>query len=161
MRTLENVNRFVIPIQILRRTDMHLQTAGSKGCECFVLWTGLRDNDTFRIRTTHVPRQTAYRYEEGICVRVDGAELHRLNIWLFEHQEELAIQVHSHPTEAYHSQTDNTYPIVTMRGGLSLVVPDFAKQGLRGPGVAYYRLGAAGWQELGAEQVHQLILVEE
>ena len=69
-----------------------------------------------------MPRQTAYRLSEGLCVRVEGPELHRLNIWLYEHHELLAVQVHAHPTDAYHSETDDTYPIVTTRGGLSLVV---------------------------------------
>jgi hypothetical protein len=94
-------------------------------------------------------------------VRVEGDELHRLNVWLFENHEELAAQVHSHPTEAYHSGTDDTYPIVTMRGGLSVVVPDFARAGLRGDGVANYRLGKSGWDELSLEESRRLIEYED
>jgi len=94
-------------------------------------------------------------------VRVEGDELHRLNVWLFEHHEQLAAQVHSHPTEAYHSETDDTYPIVTVRGGLSLVVPDFGRSGLRGKGVASYRLGISGWDELAQDEVQRLIQFED
>ena len=79
-------------------------------------------------------------------MRVEADELHRLNVWLYENAERLAIQVHSHPTEAFHSDTDDAYPIVTTLGGLSLVVPDFARYGVRGPETALYRLSSAGWQ---------------
>ena len=43
------------------------------------------------------PKQTAYRLAGGLCVRVEADELHRLNVWLYEHAERLAIQVHSPP----------------------------------------------------------------
>ena len=92
----------------------------------------------------HCPKQTAYRLASGLCVRVEADELHRLNVWLYENAERLAIQVHSHPTEAFHSDTDDNYPIVTTLGGLSLVVPDFARYGVRGPETALYRFVERG-----------------
>lgn len=161
MSTLESITQFVIPTRIIDQTDANLRAAGEDGCECFVLWSGVRENNTFQIHTSHVPKQTAYRFDDGLCVRVDGAELHRLNLWLFDHSQELAVQVHAHPTDAYHSTTDDSYPIVTVRGGISLVVPDFAKAGLRGRGVASYRLTTVGWEELSAEQAQQLFLFKE
>jgi hypothetical protein len=41
-----------------------------------------------------------------------------------------------------------------------LVVPDFGRFGVRGPGTALYRLGASGWHEL-PSQVARLLLVFE
>jgi hypothetical protein len=108
-----------------------------------------------------VPKQTAYKLREGLCVRVDGSELHRLNVWLYENSERLAIQVHSHPTEAYHSETDDTYPIVTTRGGLSLVVPDFCRNGVRGAATALYRLNHEGWTELAPSAIGTLLRFED
>ena len=160
MSTLEHITQFVVPATVLRKTDADLRAAGRLHSECFVLWSGVADGDAFYIRTGHLPRQTAYRLLEGLCVRVEGEELHRLNLWLFQHHELLAVQVHSHPTEAYHSDTDDTYPIVTIRGGLSLVVPDFCRFGLEGSGVASYRLGLAGWDELSHAEVERLIRFE-
>lgn len=157
MSSLESIVRFVVPLAIVETTDMHLRDAGKHRCECFVLWTGVREGDSFHIQTVHLPKQTAYRFEDGLCVRVDGAELHRLNVWLFDHGEELAVQVHSHPTDAFHSDTDDTFPIVTMRGGLSIVVPDFAVAGLRGRGTACYRLSASRWEELSEKQTDELL----
>jgi Prokaryotic homologs of the JAB domain len=155
--TLEAIARFLVPAAVIRETDGQLRAAGYARSECFVLWSGVQEHDTFQIRTAHVPRQTAYRSPDGLCVRVEGDELHRLNVWLFEHGEHLAVQVHSHPTEAYHSETDDTYPIVTVRGGLSLVVPNFGRAGLLGNGVAYYRLGFSGWDELSLDEAKRII----
>ena len=161
MRTLESIRRFVVPAVVVGETDAQLRIAGRERVERFVLWSGVRAQDTFIVRTAHVPRQIAYRFPEGICVKVDGNELHRLNVWLYEHNEELGVQVHSHPTGAYHSETDDTYPIITVRGGLSLVVPDFGRTGLRGRGVASYRLGISGWEEIPFENGKQLIHFED
>jgi hypothetical protein len=51
--------------------------------------------------------------------------------WLNEFWLELAnkmgirIQVHTHPEEAFHSPTDDEFPIIHKPGFLSLVIPDF------------------------------------
>lgn len=158
MTTFESIRQFDVPSEIADGTDEQLRAAGRDGCERFVLWSGIVEGTTFQARTLHVPRQTAYRLPEGLCVRVEGEELHRLNVWLFEHGERLAVQVHSHPTDAYHSDTDDTYPIVTTRGGLSLVVPDFGRAGVRGPATALYRLNSSGWQELSPPSATRLLL---
>jgi hypothetical protein len=157
VNTLEVIERFVVPQTVIEQTESQLRAAGLTHSECFVLWSGVQDQDIFHVLAAHVPRQTAYRFSDGLCVRVEGDELHRLNVWLYEHRQRLAVQVHSHPTEAYHSETDDTYPIVTVRGGLSLVVPDFGRAGLLGPGVAYYRLGIAGWDQLSPEEAKRLV----
>ena len=39
----------------------------------------------------------------------------------------MAGQVHSHPTNAYHSSTDDSYPLATLVGALSVVIPNFAR----------------------------------
>jgi len=161
MNTLENITQFTVPADIVGDTDDQLRAAGRSCSECFVLWSGVPNNTTFHVRTGHVPRQTAYRLPSGLCVRVEGNELHRLNVWLFEHNEQLAVQVHAHPAEAYHSETDDAFPIVTVRGGLSLVVPDFGQNGLRGPRVAAYRLGVSSWDELSRPEFRRLIRFEE
>ena len=161
MSSLESITRFVVPAVVAEDTDARLREAGRDRVERFVLWSGVHDDDTFNVRTAHIPRQIAYRFPEGLCVRVDGSELHRVNLWLFRHQEMLGIQVHSHPNEAFHSDTDDTYPIVTVRGGLSLVVPEFGRAGVRGKGVAWYRLGASSWEELSPADAKRLVQFEE
>ena len=81
-------------------------------------------------------------------MRVDGPELHRLNVWLYEARQVVGVQVHSHPGAAYHSETDDAYPIATLDGSLSIVLPFFGRDGFGSTDVAVYRLGQDGWLEL-------------
>jgi hypothetical protein len=67
------------------------------------------------------------------------------------------VQVHTHPDDAYHSDTDNTYPIATTLGSLSIVVPNFAREGLVCPGMKVYRLASAGWVEVSVADVQTLV----
>lgn len=160
MNSFHSIRQFVVPADICDASDEKLREAGYDGNERFVLWSGTICDDSLLISTMHVPKQTAYRLSSGLCVRVEADELHRLNVWLYEHSERLAIQVHSHPTEAFHSDTDDAYPMVTTLGGLSLVVPDFARYGVRGPGTALFRLSTSGWQELSPAEAKQLLHME-
>lgn len=155
--SLADISHFRVPRDVVTMTEDELRRAGAEGYERFVLWTGRRVDDVLTVRTPHVPSQTAYRFDSGLCVRVDGDELHRLNRWLYEAQETLAVQIHTHPTRAYHSDTDNAFPIVTQIGGLSIVLPDFAARGFAGSGVATYRLTRAGWQRLRSREAATLL----
>ena len=157
MNTFEAIREFVVPADLCDACDGQLREAGEIGNERFVLWSGVIRDERLLVRTMHVPRQTAYRLAEGLCVRVDADELHRLNVWLYEHEQRLAIQVHSHPTEAFHSDTDDAYPMVTKRGGLSVVVPDFARHGVRGPGTVLYRLSDTRWEALSRSEARRIL----
>jgi hypothetical protein len=143
--SLVPVDVFEVPPVVVGDTEASLRTAGRNGHELFVLWTGRVAGAIFQVRNSHVPRQTSYRTEDGCGVRVEGDALHELNRWLFEHGETLGAQVHSHPTDAFHSVTDDTYPIVTVEGGLSIVAANFGRDGLLAPTTATFRLTASGW----------------
>jgi hypothetical protein len=80
-------------------------------------------------------------------------------MWLFENEEMLGIQVHAHPTDAYHSSTDDTYPIMTTLGGLSIVAADFASDGLLDKHCAAYRLSKHGWQRIRNAERSRMIRV--
>lgn len=54
--------------------------------------------------------------------------------WIGEFWNELVdqglgvrVQIHTHPYEAFHSQTDDDYPLLFDVGFLSLVIPNFAR----------------------------------
>ncbi len=157
MNTFNSIREFLVPSDICDKTDRVLRKAGDSRNEHFVLWSGVIDEDRFLARTFHSPRQTAYQFEGGLCVRVEGDELNRLNRWLYEHGERLAVQIHSHPTEAFHSDTDDAYPMVTTLGGLSLVVPDFCRYGVRGPDTALFRLALDGWREVSPTDAQRIL----
>ena len=160
MNTFEPIREFVVPAHICEASDRQLRDAGSAGNERFILWSGVVREERFLVGTMHSPKQTAYRLPDGLCVRVEADELHRLNVWLYENGERLGVQVHSHPTEAFHSDTDDTYPMVTTLGGLSLVVPDFARYGVRGRSTALYRLSNTGWKALSPTDARRILQME-
>jgi len=153
VNSLQGVARFIVSPEQLARTQRALRKAGRAGYELFVLWSGIAMEEEIHVRTCHVPYQTSSKTRSGLLVRVEGQALHELNIWLYEHGETLAAQVHAHPTRAFHSDTDDTYPIVTTLGGLSLVVPDFARRGVLVPGSAAYRLSPRGWDPVALDVI--------
>jgi len=149
---LVGVRVFRIPRSVLHETLAVLQEAGSEGHEAFVLWGGTvsQDETVVTVSTVIAPEQTAHKTSSGLLVTVDGAALFKVNQTLYQRGELLVGQVHSHPTEAYHSDTDDHYPLVTLLGSLSVVVPDFASQAPKDMAHwAWYRLVGTGlWAEL-------------
>jgi hypothetical protein len=146
--TLRSIRKFRVQSDSVRKTLDAIRAAGREGYELFVVWSGTSNGDAFDVAEVHVPRQTAYRLENGLCVRVDGSELHRLNTWLYEAHQVVGVQVHSHPTDAYHSETDDTYPVATLEGSLSIVFPFFGRDGWESDGIAAYRLIRGNWLEI-------------
>lgn len=146
--TLADVASFAVPHQVITDTERALRDAGDEGYELFVLWSGVKDGSCFRTRHIHVPPQDSYRTKDGLLVHVDGEALHKLNVWLFENNEQLGAQVHAHPGDAFHSDTDDAFPIAAQLGSLSLVAADFCEHGLLDATSAAYRLDAGGWTEV-------------
>jgi hypothetical protein len=143
---LLRVRKFFIPAAVLAETIACLQDVGKAGYEGFAVWGGIHvDSETFRFTRVIIPRQRAFVSSKGLLVIVDGEALFQVNRTLHESRELLGGQVHTHPTSAYHSSTDDHYPLVTLLGALSVVIPDFARHA---PGDlefwAWYRLAEYG-----------------
>jgi hypothetical protein len=162
MNGLAHVNKVIVPSACVAEAHSHLRRVGLRGLEGFALWAGELDGDSFLVRATIIPEQRGLRSDLGVCVVVGGDELHRVNVWLYERRMTLIAQLHSHPDEAYHSTTDDTYPIATTTGSLSLVVPNFAREPFSLADCAAYRLlPPRGWVELSGEEADQLIAFED
>ncbi|MDQ6830221.1 MAG: hypothetical protein M3081_15295 [Gemmatimonadota bacterium] len=123
-----NEIRLRVPLALLRETFAELRRCGAGRRECQMLWTGPW-SDPSTVTTVVHPVHRA---------RGDGFELD--SDWLTMFWRELArtrcgvrAQIHTHPREAFHSRTDDAFPIVHTPGFLSLVVPHFATRdvGLR------------------------------
>lgn len=149
---LRLTTRFVVPrAAVLEPTVAALRSAGLRGEEAFVVWAGVVEDDTaVRFTRCLVPEQTPSRTPDGLLVTVGAAALNTINRDCHSAGELMAGQVHTHPTLAYHSGTDDHYPLVTLLGALSVVLPDFAAGGTRRMrDWAFYRLaGPARWVEL-------------
>jgi len=161
MSGLGHVKQVRVSRACVEQAHSHLRRVGEMGLEGFALWAGELDGDTFLVRANIIPEQRGLRSDLGVCVVVDGDELHRINVWLYEHGMTLIAQLHSHPEEAYHSSTDDTYPIATTNGSLSLVIPYFARASFSLTDCAVYRLlPPRRWVELSGHEVENLIIPE-
>jgi hypothetical protein len=157
---LSGILTFVLPKTLLEESLEVLAQIGQNHAEGFVVWGGSRESDTvFQFRAGVVPEQRAYSTDEGLLVTVDGDALHKINVEFNEEGLMLAGQIHSHPTDAYHSSTDDYLPLVTVIGGLSVVVPDFARDGLDAlDRFAWYRLASyAHWVEVDSSRTVQIV----
>lgn len=113
--------RYQIPHQILEDTFQHFRQCGKGRRECQVVWTSSWSRPELISESIH----TGHRAHVG-GFEVDDDWLSRLWLDLAEKNIGVRIQVHTHPREAFHSYTDDQYPIVHTPGFLSLVIPDFA-----------------------------------
>lgn len=137
-----------------------LFSAGRRGVEGVALWAGKSDGKCFHVEKTIVPRQEAGSVEDGLIYVVEGDELHRIALDLYDNKQQLIAQIHSHPGAAYHSKTDDMYPIVTVLGGVSVVVPNFARGGVNLLEWAVYRLlPDTNWTEQDTKQKTMLIKI--
>jgi hypothetical protein len=130
-----------------------LRAAGELRCEGLALWVGAQHSDVFQVTEAYIPEQRCIQSDNGVLVHVDGGALHAMNVWLFENHFTIVAQLHSHPTHAYHSKTDDTFPIATKLGSFSIVVPDFARAPFDLGECAVYRLATDGWAELTSIEV--------
>lgn len=155
-----DVRRLHVPGAVLCETWLALRRYGRQGCEGFVVWLGSIEGEDAHVKQALVPEQRSIRDESGVGYFVDADSLFQLNVQLARTGLRLIAQVHSHPTDAYHSRTDDEFAIVTAEGGFSIVVPDFADGEPSPSSCAIYRLRRAGWHQLGDDDVRETCLWE-
>jgi hypothetical protein len=112
---------YTLPPAILEQTFAHLRTCGGGRRECQVLWTSSWDAP-HRISQVVHPRHQSH----GGGFVLDSAWLDEFWIALATANRGIRVQVHTHPLEAFHSPTDDEFPIIHKPGFLSLVIPTFA-----------------------------------
>lgn len=160
MSELSDVTELRVASQVLIEGYEFMRSAGRMYLEGMVLWAGKQQGQIFTITDLIIPKQKGLRTSEGVCAIVEADELRRLNIFLYQNSLELAAQVHTHPTEAYHSSTDDEYAIATTVGSFSIVVPNFAVVNYALAECAVYRLDAQGsWIDVDESQPPNRIVV--
>jgi hypothetical protein len=80
---------------------------------------------------------------------------------IHERHEYLLLQLHTHPFEAFHSWTDNLYPISHRVGFISVVIPYFARRPLNDLAAwkVYEYKGFGKWRELSLREIKQRFIV--
>ncbi len=148
MTDFSNIQSVLVPREVLDDGQQFMRIVGHRGNEGIVLWVGKQDGTTFQVTNLVIPEQRGIRTADGICAIIEGEELARLNMEFHKRQLQLITQVHSHPSAAYHSETDDEYAVATRIGSFSLVVPDFAVRTFSFEDAAIYRINSAGqWLE--------------
>lgn len=150
---LAQVEQLELAEHVLTQTHEVLRKYGHHGYEGLVLWAGTVRGPRAKVEQVLVPEQNPIRNESGVGYFVEAPVLFKLSKHLESNKLRLLAQVHSHPTEAYHSDTDDRYAIVTENGGFSLVVPGFAVRPIKLEECAIYRLRGGRWDELGIAEV--------
>ena len=160
MNGFQGISKIIIPLECIQKAYELMKYAGENRVEGVALFAGYEKDNEFYISQTIIPKQTAYRLELGLLYAVDGDELHRINVWLYENNLSIIAQIHSHPNEAYHSDTDDAYPIVATKGGISIVVPRFAVDPIDINNWAVYRLSSENdWIELSYSEIKKIIQI--
>lgn len=156
---LQTVRQFFVDDAVIDATLTALREFGEHCHEGLVLWLGDIDETGAHVTRMFVPNQESISDERGVGYFVKGETLFYLNRTLAESGLRLIAQVHSHPSEAYHSEADDRYAIVTAEGGLSLVVPDFGNAPADVAEWAVFRLSDGTWEELSSSDIRSLIRV--
>lgn len=112
--------RYQIPDALLRETFATLRTCGRGRRECQALWLSDWARPE-RICAVAHPRHSSH----AGGFQVESNWINELWRQLARSGRGIRVQVHTHPGQAFHSATDDAYPIVHEVGFLSLVIPDF------------------------------------
>jgi hypothetical protein len=150
------LGNYVVPREVLEATQAVLFARGLKGVEAVVVWVGRVLNETTgEIVDAYVPEQVARRSEYGVSVEVTQAGLTRL-IGSLEPGTFVLCRVHSHPSEAYHSDLDDLNMLISHQGAISIVVPDFARGPLTLEDCSVNELlHGRGWRELSRASISE------
>jgi hypothetical protein len=106
---------------MIEETFEILRSCGSNKHECQIYWLSSWDSPSVITEIAH-PLHTSSR--AGLCI--DSEWINKFWLELARRNLGVRVQIHTHPDEAYHSATDDEFPLVHSVGFLSLVIPNFA-----------------------------------
>jgi hypothetical protein len=150
---------FVVPQRVLDECRSFFQERGREGCEGTGLWTGRQEGDSVRITRFIAPEQRCIRTAHGLRVELTERAHYTLTD-LLSPDELFYARIHSHPKVAYHSDTDDENEILSHKGAISIVVPNFARDPIKLRCCAIYRLEhGQGWLKLNEVDVGALFEV--
>lgn len=145
-------HRVNVPVAIALQTEEALRGCGLHRRECVVYWSArLPPTNTVTVVCFFHPCHQS----SSIGYDVNDIEVYRYNKILYEKCEFAVAQLHTHPGGAFHSATDDHWPLVHQPGFLSIVIPDFCERGLRNLRSCYVAefQGGGVWRKLGVDEV--------
>ena len=109
-----------VPHEVWVATTAQLRNC-TGGAECVVYWLGPA-NDPGRVDAVIHPQHRASPWSYTI----DDKWLTEFGFSLGKRMQSARVQVHTHRDAAFHSETDDAWPLVGQPGFLSLVLPRLA-----------------------------------
>jgi hypothetical protein len=110
-----------LPRRMIDETFATFRSCGAGKRECKLYWASLWQTPGELAHVVH-PKHRSNAYG----VTLDSAWISALWNELADKGLGVRVQVHTHPGEAFHSPTDDAFPLIHEIGFLSLVIPDFA-----------------------------------
>ncbi len=111
----------IVGERLLEQSLTTLRLCGEGSRECMLFWLAACDGCEQVVEVAHLPHAATH----GSC-EIDGRALNGLWRRLATEDLRIVAQVHTHPGAAFHSRTDDQFPVLPRVGLLSLVVPNFA-----------------------------------
>ena len=137
------MTRVSVPSAVWDATLAQFRGCGQGRDECVVYWLA---------RSSHISAITALEHPEHVAgygsYQVSSAWISAFWLRLAHSALSVKVQVHTHAGRAFHSNSDDSWPLIHTPGFLSLVLPGFASSdlSLRWAYLAEY-VGPGRWQE--------------
>lgn len=110
-----------LPRRMIDETFATFRSCGAGKRECQLYWASSWSEPCALTHVAHPKHKSTF---SGLSL--DGAWINAFWLELADRGLGVRVQVHTHPAEAFHSATDDAFPLIHEAGFLSLVIPDFA-----------------------------------
>jgi hypothetical protein len=145
--------RYKLKFDILSRTFYHFRRCGNGERECQVLWISTWQAPEI---ITDVVHSSHVAHADGFVV--DANWLNQFWSHLANTDAGIRVQVHTHAQRAFHSPSDDSYPVIHSPGFLSLVIPNFAVGPIGFDGAYLAKIEQDGaWREVRCEDHLQIV----
>ena len=154
---MNSINKILLPETVLKNTIKVFRDYGNQFLEVCALWVGVDSKNIFHIKEVWFPPQ-----ENSIIeYYVSDIDVHQINVKLNKNNYSAIAQLHTHPDGAFHSCIDDEYPILTLPGSLSIVIPDFANIQIKSilDEMMVYRLIINEWKLQSKKEVKKLFKI--
>jgi hypothetical protein len=152
-------DRVFVPSLVVDHTELVLRQAGVQGHEGFTVWAGTLAGGNAHIGTLIVPRATTDAWHGEVTPETTAAVLSALD----ERDLVPVVQLHSHPQQAFLSETDAIRPLIAVAGFISVVIPDFGFVDLANVGrwSAHQYARPGQWREMDADERARRFIIDD
>ena len=147
------------PETILIRTLQILKAAGRSKKERGVLWLADLTKPGVVVEAYEPAQKTS-----KVLFWLPPESMRKLMGHLKEAKRMIVAQIHSHPAQAFHSETDDNHSVIGHAGALSVVIPYFAKginsENFTESSAFFYLLRSGEWTEASEEMIQKNLKIK-